>query len=140
MATRRGKTGAHLVAVDPHNAGQVSSLARPAPPPELTEEQSEEWQAIVDRLPPTWFPRETWGLLVQYCRHLVAARRIAQLIQATEEEEDLKLARWLELLKAQEAEGRAMSSLATRLRMTQQATRSAKEQKPAAVRKPWEDD
>jgi hypothetical protein len=38
----------------------------------------------------------------------------------------------------QEREGRALSSLATRLRITQQATLSAKAKKPTQVRKPWE--
>ena len=28
---------------------------------------------------------ETHGLLAQYCRHIVAARRVAQLITATEQ-------------------------------------------------------
>ena len=47
---------------------------------ELSDEEGEEWCEIVDRLPADWFARETHALLVQYCRHVVAARRVSQLI------------------------------------------------------------
>ena len=60
--------------------GDVEVVRRPEPPTELTREQAAEWRAVVDRLPADWFARETHGLLVQYCRHVVAARRVAELV------------------------------------------------------------
>lgn len=94
---------------------------------------------MVNRMPADWFPRETHALLTQYCRHVVRSRRIAQLIAACEASEDLDLEQYDKLLKMQEREGRAISSLATRMRITQQATvRAEKARKPSQVKKPWE--
>ena len=134
----RGRTSAASLEVA--TAAQVERIDRPDAPYDLTDEQSEEWWAVVNRLPADWFPRETHGVLAQYCRHVVASRRVAQLIAAEEAGEgDLDLARYDQLLKMQEREGRALSSLATRLRITQQATVSPKTKKPPiAARKPWE--
>ena len=117
----------------------VETIQRPDAPYDLTDEQSEEWWAIVNRLPADWFQRETHGILAQYCRHVVAARRVAQLVRDAENDgAGLDLARYDQLLKMQEREGRALSSLATRLRITQQSTMSEKSKKPIQVKKPWE--
>lgn len=132
----RGRTSAASLEVA--QVGAVETVQRPDAPYDLTDEQSEEWWAVVNRLPADWFPRETHGLLAQYCRHVVAARRVAQLVAACEAEPDMDLARYDQLLKMQEREGRALSSLATRLRITQQATVSPKAGKPKMVKRPWE--
>ena len=118
--------------------GKIETIQRPDAPYDLTDEQSEEWWAVVNSLPADWFPRESHGVLSQYCRHVVTARRVAQLVAACEADADMDLAQYDQLLKMQEREGRALSSLATRLRITQQATVSAKTQKPKAIKKPWE--
>ena len=131
----RGKASAASLEIA--KVSSIEVVQRPDAPYDLTDEQTEEWWAIVNRLPADWFPRETHGVLSQYCRHVVAARRIAQLV-AAEEAGDLDLDRYDQLLRMQEREGRALSSLATRLRITQQATLSAKSRKPSAVKKPWE--
>ena len=117
---------------------KVETVARPDAPYDLTDEQTEEWWAVVNRLPADWFPRETHGVLSQYCRHVVAARRVAQLVADCESGSEINLDTYDKLLKMQEREGRALSSLATRLRITQQATVSAKVKKPGATRRPWE--
>ncbi|NBV62112.1 MAG: hypothetical protein EBR73_13780 [Rhodobacteraceae bacterium] len=66
------------------------------------------------------------------------ARRVAQMIAQAETEPEFDLARYDKLLQLQEREGRAASSLATRLRMTQQATYDKSKKKPMTVKKPWE--
>jgi hypothetical protein len=118
----------------------------------LSDEQAEEWRAVVNRMPADWFPRETHGLLAQYCRHVVSARRVAEMIATLEatiarESEDgedaaevmLKAVKALDrLYKMQEREGRAISSLATRMRISQQATYDRTRKKPPAAKKPWE--
>lgn len=117
----------------------VETVSRPDAPYDLTDEQADEWRAVVNRMPADWFPRETWALLSQYCRHVVAARRIAQLISATESRKSVDVEDYDRLLKMQEREGRAMSSLATRMRISQQATVDKKRQKPAiTIGKPWD--
>ena len=118
--------------------GKIETVQRPDAPYDLTDEQSEEWWAVVNRLPADWFPRETHGVLAQYCRHVVTARRVAQLVAACEADVDMDLDQYDQLLRMQEREGRALSSLATRLRITQQSTVSAKTKKPGPVKRPWE--
>jgi hypothetical protein len=138
----RGRVSAASLEVA--TAKPLETVQRPDAPYDLTDEQSEEWWAVVNRLPADWFPRETHGVLAQYCRHVVAARRVAQLVRAAETEVDeggeavLDLNRYDQLLKMQEREGRALSSLATRLRITQQATMSEKARKPSQAKRPWE--
>lgn len=119
----------------------VEVLQRPEPPAELDDEMAAEWRAVVERLPGGWFPRETHGVLAQYCRHLVAARRIAQLVSALEAAEDFDLDAYDKALKMQERQSSQIASLATKMRITQQATINHKAQKPAdigAQKKPWE--
>jgi chaperone required for assembly of F1-ATPase len=138
MAARGRKSAASTEIVI---ASSVEVVHRPLPPNELTPEQTEEWRAVVDRMPADWFPRETHGLLVQYCRHVVAARRIAQLINKTERAKAFDVDVYDKLLKMQEREGRAISSLATRMRITQQATvRAESARKPEQLAAPWEED
>ncbi len=117
----------------------LEEVRRPMPPVELGDEQKQEWLAVVNRLPADWFPRETHSMLAQYCRHVVAARRIAQLVVCAEaDQESFKIEDYDRLLKMQEREGRALSSLATRMRMTQQSTYDETKRKPVEKKaKPW---
>jgi hypothetical protein len=141
MAQRGRKSAASLAiaSVTPVTA----IIPRPDAPSELDDEEAEEWRAVVDRLPAHWFPRETHGLLTQYCRHVVRARRIAQLIhdaESIEEETDrFPLDDYAKLLRMQQAESRAMAILSTKMRLSQQSTID-KEAKKAGVGKsvPWE--
>lgn len=116
----------------------LEEVRRPMPPAELGDEQKQEWLAVVNRLPADWFPRETHSMLAQYCRHVVAARRVAQLIESAEQSDPFAVEDYDRLLKMQEREGRALSSLATRMRMTQQSTYDESKKKPIEKKaKPW---
>lgn len=134
----RGKASVAALSV----AAPVGVCQRPDAPYDLTDEQSEEWWAVVNRMPADWFPRETHALLAQYCRHVVTARRVAQLIADAENPKTkgvaLDVDAYDKLLKLQEREGRAMSSLATRMRLTQQTTYDPKKKKPIEAKRPWE--
>ena len=86
-----------------------------------------------------WFQPDTYPLLVQYCRHTVAARRVASLVEHAEGGETIDVVEYDRLLKMQEREGRAMSSLAVRMRICQQATTNHRGNKePKATKKPWQ--
>jgi hypothetical protein len=153
MQQRGRKSAADLAVV---TAEGLSAVRRPDPPEELTDEQAHEWRCITNRLPADWFPRETHGMLAQYCRHVIAARRVAQMIDSLEselakeadqaEEGAARAAVILgavkamdRLLKMQEREGRAISSLATRMRISQQATLDREKRKPNKPEKrPWD--
>ncbi len=119
----------------------VEKIDRPKPPREMNTEQGEVWSPIVDALPPEWFPPETHQSLVSYCRHVVQARRIAELIDAeVEGGDDFDLRRYDKLLAMQERESRAMSSLATRMRLTQQSTydKEKSKGKGRGMKRPWD--
>lgn len=134
--TRGRVSAAALELVQPGAA--VCAVERPRPPAELSDEQAVEWRTVVNRLPADWFPAETHGLLTQYCRHVVAARRVAHLVSQAESGDEFDVREYDLLLKMQEREGRALSSLATRMRISQQATYDEKKKKPAGGKRPWE--
>src|SRR5690606_31228401 len=105
----RGRKSAASLEVVQHSG--ITAVVRPEPPHELTDEQAHEWRAVVNRLPAEWFPRETHGSLAQYCRHVVTAGRVAQLIGAMEAQEDFAVDEYDKLLKMQDRESRAIAAL-----------------------------
>ena len=125
---KRGRASAADLQVLP--SAQIETVERPDAPYDLTEEQSAEWWAVGNRVPAEWFPRETHGLLAQYCRHVVTARRVAEMIEAAQADKETSLDDLDKLYKMQEREGRALSSLATRMRISQQATFDKERKKP----------
>lgn len=137
MGARGRPSGASLTVITPSG---VQTLRRPDPPADLTDEQAQEWRSIVNRLPAEWFPRETHGMLGQYCRHVVRARRVAQLINAAEAASDFDLREYRELLRSEEEQSRAIASLATRMRLTQQTSYDKSKKKPSASKRPWDTD
>jgi hypothetical protein len=136
MKTRGRDSAASLAVI----TGKVESLQRPDAPYALTDEESAEWWAVVNRMPADWFPRETHGLLAQYCRHVVAANKIAQLIQQRTSGH-FEIGDYDKLLSMQERESRALASLATRMRISQQGTYDIKKSKGQVTfsKKPWEE-
>lgn len=131
MKGQRGRQGQKVQLV-PHD--------RPKPPADLGVDQASVWRETVNRLPPDWFPAETWPLLAQYCRHAVSAKRLGEEIEVAEATKADPKDRDL-LLKMHDREGRAMSSLATRMRLSQQSSYDAKKGKGGKTGsgpKPWE--
>ena len=118
MAQRGRKSAASLAVVTP------IADHRPAPPEGLTAEQAAEWTAVVRRLPSDYFPRECHQLLAAFCRHVSSFRVLSASIDEFKSEwtvSDEGLKRYGDLLALREREGRALSSLATRLRITPQS-------------------
>jgi len=141
MGVRGRKSAASLeVGGEIMSGGMVESVARPDAPYDLTDEQSIEWWAVVNRLPADWFGRETQPLLAQYCRHVVQARRVAELIDRMMQDSDgFEVTDYDRLLKMQEREGRALSALASKMRLSQQATLTKRADKGTrGSRKLWE--
>ena len=136
MKKRGRKSGAELSALKPSS---ISAIERPVAPGYLTDEQKHEWRSVVNRMPADWFPRETHAMLVQYCRHVVSTQRIAELIESllAGTEMDYWLREYDRLLKMQEREGRAMSLLATRMRLTQHSRINHKRKVGTSTPKPW---
>jgi hypothetical protein len=85
-----------------------------------------------------WFTRANLPLLVQYTRHVVQARRIAELIEACVGRRETELPHYLSLLAAQRAETAAIATLATKMRVAQQSTRNNRGNPPRTTLPPWE--
>jgi hypothetical protein len=135
MGARGRKSAASLEIV---TASNVERYARPLPPPELDEEQAAVWRVVVDRLPADWFPAETFPLLAAYCRHAVAARRIAELIRDAERDGEFSVSDYDRLLKMQERESRALASLAVKMRISQSTAYDRFKKRESGTRKPWQ--
>ena len=138
MGQRGRKSTAELSVI------RADASFKPKAPRELSEEAATEWRHIVSRMPSNWFSRENEALLTQYCRHVVAAHRVAQLIAGAEGDEEFNLDDYDRLLKMQERELRACASLAVKMRLTQstrmRAEKAAREiaHNPGGRPPPWE--
>lgn len=136
MGIRGQKSSAELAVVE---TGAISTERRQEPPSSLTPEQRMEWMDTVNALPADWIRDEARAMLEAYCRHAVQMRKIAQMIEDTEKCAEFDLMKYDKLLQMQEREGRAMSSLATRLRLSPQSTYDrTKANRKITTRKPWQ--
>lgn len=144
MAQRGRKSAAELAVASV--VAPVTSEARLAAPVHLSDAEREVWSQVVNDQPASAFTPTHSPLLEQYCRHIVQARLLADEILNFDRAwlaDDDGLKRYDRLLAMQEREGRAASSLATRLRITRQATADPKtvgraNRNQARARKPWE--
>lgn len=136
MGTRGRKSAASLELTAP---APVQTIERQRPPYDLTDEEVEVWAAVVECQPADWFTPATAPMLAQYCRHVIHARRVAELIERATADPDLSIKAYDRLLKMQERESRAIAALATKMRITQQATTNHRGNKQiTASPKPWE--
>ena len=134
---KRGRQSAASLEIA--RAGPVEIVQRQRPPYDLTDEEVVVWASVVESEPADWFSPSTVPLLAQYCRHVVQARRIAELIEKATGDPDLALSAYDRLLKIQQRESAIIKSLATSMRISQQATTNHRgNKKPSASRKPWE--
>jgi phage terminase small subunit len=113
MGSRGRKSGAELTLVA--RAEEVLVARRPDPPDHLSDEAAAEWRDVVNSLSAEHFSRASHPLLVAFCRHAVAARRIDQMLQGLNEEEGATRADYDRLLVMHERESRALASIGVRL-------------------------
>jgi len=113
---------------------------RPEPPADLTERQAEIWREIVSSEDPNFFDTGALrALLSGYCRHRDAAEGISKIINLFDPawlkaNEGAK--RYKDLLKMRDLETRAATSLATKLRLTNQSRYNEKTAATAARNAP----
>lgn len=102
--------------------------------------QAETWWKIVDALPADWFRPEYLDLLVQYCRHEARAQLIAEALDEWDRfpVQPENRVKYTELLREELAQSKAMIDIATKLRMTAQATHDKFRTKKASSAKLWE--
>ena len=121
--------------------------ARPAPSARLEPDAAEVWQHVVDAMPPDWFPPETYTMLEMYCNQVAGLKFIDKSIARIQQAAKPDINEWRKLVNLRRAESKAISMLATKMRLTQQssynaeATFTAKKRRafsaPAAPTHPW---
>ena len=141
MGTRGRKSAASMEVATAAQA--VAVVRRPEPPLDLTPEEADVWVEVAEAMPADWFPRETWPLLRQYCRHTVTARRVSQLIDAAASRDEVDVSEMKELLGLQAKETASLKAMAASMRLSQQASYSARgaggeKSRRATVKRPWE--
>lgn len=124
--------------------------SRPEPPDDLNERQSEIWRETIASEPPEFFNTATLrGMLSDYCRHRDVAEILSVLIDEFKPEwteSELGMDRYKKLLQMRFQETRAATSLATKLRLTNQSRyqpRTAaglanREASNGNTKRPWE--
>ena len=127
----------------------IEAVHRPNPPSELDSEEQKIWKDIVNRMPAEWFPAETHGLLVQYCRLIVSARRISEMKHAMEkmayskkrvEREEFCMKEYRQLMRDEATVSKAITALSRSMRLSQGSTYRQEyvKKRPMTVRKPWD--
>ena len=136
MGTRGRPSMASLMVPD-----SSEFIQRPDAPYDLTDEQAEEWRAIVGTMDPGHFMRGNYPLLAQLCRHIVNARRLAQLIEQCAKEKDFDRKEFGILLQLEATESAAIMRLSRSMRLTQQAVKrleTTRHPKGERVKNPWD--
>ena len=117
LGTRGKRSVAELMILE----GPNGVIDRPDAPYNLTDAEADEWRAIVASMPAGHFARTQYPMLVQLCRHKVAADRVAQLIEAVCRKKKFNSSELLALQAAQSAESSAIMRLSRSMRLTQQS-------------------
>src|SRR4051812_46196976 len=113
MAQRGRKSMESLMVLQ---GGLAPMPLRPDAPYDLTDEEAGEWRAIVQVMPPDHFIRANFPILSQLCRHIIAARQVAQMIKTYLKRKEFNYRDYAELLKQQSAESLAIMRLSRSLR------------------------
>lgn len=117
----------------------IQVVPRQAAPHDLNDEETEVWVRVIGVHPADWFDASNSPLLVQYCRHVVHARRLAELIEKAMSDKDTSVVDYDRLLKMQDRESKAIAGLATKMRISQQSTTNHRgNKKTSSGRKLWE--
>ena len=120
----------------------VTADARADAPYDLTDEETEVWHGIVNAFPADWFNPGSAPVLAQYCRTVIAARRIGQLIkQIAHSGGEYDMDQHLALIREQNKTSATIKTLATALRLTPQSRynpgSAATASKGVGTGKPW---
>ena len=128
---RKSVEAMSVVRVSPHD--------RVAPPERFTPDEAAVWREIVASKPADWFGADNLPLLEHYCSMTVESRRVSLKLRQVSPE---CLDDYERLIALQSKIGGQLSSLATKMRLTQQSRYGARAAATAsdktAVKKPWE--
>lgn len=143
--SQRGRKSAASVAVAAL-MGPALAADRMRSSPHLSDAEQAVWARLVNDNPANAFTETHRDMMELYCQHVVTAQVLDEEIKSFDREwlrDEDGLKRYDKLLSMREREVRSASSLATRLRITRQATADPKTVGRAnsamgRSRKPWE--
>ena|SRR2546430_10580207 len=138
MAQRGRKSIENMMLLE---GGLAATTLRPDAPYDLTDEQAVVWKQIIEAMPADHFIPANYPVLSQLCRHIIDARRVAQLIQVfCKKKGNFEIRTYLELLKQQAAESLSIARLSRSMRLTQQSTHDQHMRLPKnrGGPKPWD--
>ena len=123
----------------------VETIRRPNPPNDLDDEEQQVWRHTVNSMAADWFPPETHGLLTQYCRLIISARRISELKKSLEKPKKghkFDILNYRRLVKDEAAISQAIAILARNMRLSQGSTSRQEyvKKRPMTLKKPWDQD
>lgn len=90
-----------------------------APPSNLTKPQRALFNKVVESKPSSWFTDDNIPILEEYCRCMVTCRQLNKQVDDAVRSKDLPVMK--ELLKLRDRESKRGTTLATKLRLTQQS-------------------
>lgn len=119
----------------------TTTKMRLQPPDDLTPEQARIWQDVVDAKPVDWFSEDTAPLLTEYCRAAAMCQTLAIMVEAAIAGGEVK--ELGDVLRLRDMESRRLTSIGTKLRLTNQSRYTPQASATAAKRvaggkKPWE--
>lgn len=113
------------------------------PPEELSEEQGRIWLEVVSSKPEGWFGKDSQALLVNYCIAVARRRAITREIERKMALKRPNIRGCSDLLEMERRQTATISSLSTKMRLSQQARYTPKAAETANksapdMQKPWE--
>lgn len=123
------------------SVGPIEVIDRPLPPIDFDDREAAIWSTIVNSMPADWFNVGSIPLLTQYVRHTIASQNLAYLIaNVTSNSEEINVKEYVTLLRAQKEESGILSSLATKLRISNQSliNKRGNHNEISGKKKPWE--
>lgn len=114
-------------------------------PTDLSADEAAVWSRVSATKPSDWWDAGSLPLLAQYCRATVQSELVAELVRQVSENlrsDPEELGRYKELRKIQAALSGELTSLATKMRLTQQsryrADKAETTSRKVSGRKPWQ--
>jgi P27 family predicted phage terminase small subunit len=109
------------------------------PPESVSEAAAVVWREVVATKPAEWFQADTAPVLEAYCNTIVEYRRVAEALAATGPSD---LSTYRPLVDMAEKLGRAITSMATKMRLTPQSrytpiSAGTAAKKAGAASRPW---
>ena len=111
-------------------------IARPDAPYDLSDDEAQEWVAIVNAKEAGWFSREMWPLLTNYCRLTCENRYLAAMLAEQKRQETFKIDAYRKLVRMIQDNTRVLATLASKMRLDQQSSHRG-DAKTIIIDNPW---